>query len=354
MELDRFDTQLMQNPEIEGVEYQQGELQGYETREYVLIKFGHRCAYAGEDSPCDQVLNLDHIVARARGGSNRVSNLTLSCRKHNEEKGDLSLEEYGRLRGEDFTHVNAQAKAPLKDAAAVNSTRWALHDRLKSFNLPVETGSGGLTKFNRTQRGLPKAHWIDAACVGKSTPENLKTEGVQPLRIRATGHGSRQMCSTDKYGFPKATRTHKTSYEGFRTGDIVIADIPNGKFAGRHIGRLTIRQRPSFVLNGFDVNPKYLKRIHRSDGFDYPSIIGNGSAGDIVKLSVTPLRCRDRLVHRPLWADSLGGKDHFERRQIAAQIVDTASLEMINPMTQVGSLAVKGAQTMGICFAIAL
>ena len=299
MELVRFDTQLMQNPEIEGVEYQQGELQGYETREYVLIKFGHRCAYAGEDSPCDQVLNLDHIVARARGGSNRVSNLTLSCRKHNEEKGNLSLEEYGRLRGKDFTHVKAQAKAPLKDAAAVNATRWALHDRLKSFNLPVETGSGGLTKFNRTQRGLPKAHWIDAACVGKRTPENLKTEVVQPLRIRATGHGSRQMCSTDKYGFPKATRTHKTSYEGFRTGDIVIADIPNGKFAGRHIGRLTIRQRPSFVLNGFDVNPKYLKRIHRSDGFDYPSIIGNGSAGDIVKLSVTPLRCRDRLVHRP-------------------------------------------------------
>jgi len=79
--------------------------------------------------------------------------------------------------------VKAQAKAPLKDAAAVNATRWALFDRLKGIGLVVETGSGGLTKFNRAQRGLPKAHWIDAARVGKSTPEKVEIANVQPLRI---------------------------------------------------------------------------------------------------------------------------------------------------------------------------
>src|SRR5215470_2810841 len=62
IELVKFDTQLRENPEINGVEYQQGELLGFELREYVLIKFNHRCAYADADSPCDQVLNLDHIV----------------------------------------------------------------------------------------------------------------------------------------------------------------------------------------------------------------------------------------------------------------------------------------------------
>ncbi|GET38027.1 HNH endonuclease [Microseira wollei NIES-4236] len=35
-ELVRFDLQLMQNPEISGVLYQQGELQGCEVREYLL------------------------------------------------------------------------------------------------------------------------------------------------------------------------------------------------------------------------------------------------------------------------------------------------------------------------------
>jgi len=36
-ELVRFDTQALENPDIEGVEYQQGQLSGYEVREYVLL-----------------------------------------------------------------------------------------------------------------------------------------------------------------------------------------------------------------------------------------------------------------------------------------------------------------------------
>jgi 5-methylcytosine-specific restriction endonuclease McrA len=269
-ELVKFDTQLMQNPEIKGVEYQQGELQGFELREYVLTKFNHTCVYAGAKSPCDEVLNVDHLIPRSRGGSNRASNLVCACRTHNEEKGDMSLEEYSKLRGVDFSPIKAQAKAPLKDAAAVNATRLALFNHLKALDLPIETGSGGLTKFNRIRGGLPKTHWIDAACVGGSTPENLKIENVRALQIKATGHGSRQMCRTDKHGFPKAHRTRKAVFMGFQTGDIVKADIPNGKFAGRHVGRLSaVRQRPSFTLNGFDAHPKYLKRIHHSDGFNY-------------------------------------------------------------------------------------
>ncbi len=76
MELVRFDTQLMQNPEIGGVEYQQGQLQGYEIREYLLEKGGRKCADCGlVDAP----LEVEHIIPKSWGGSNRVSNLTLAC-----------------------------------------------------------------------------------------------------------------------------------------------------------------------------------------------------------------------------------------------------------------------------------
>jgi 5-methylcytosine-specific restriction endonuclease McrA len=44
-ELVRFDTQALEHPDIEGVEYQQGTLAGYEVREYVLLKWQHQCAY---------------------------------------------------------------------------------------------------------------------------------------------------------------------------------------------------------------------------------------------------------------------------------------------------------------------
>ncbi len=76
LELVRFDMQLMENPEIEGVEYQQGTLAGYETREYLLYKWGRKCAYCSKENI---PLQIEHIAPRAKGGSNRVSNLCLAC-----------------------------------------------------------------------------------------------------------------------------------------------------------------------------------------------------------------------------------------------------------------------------------
>jgi hypothetical protein len=101
-----------------------------------------------------------------------------------------------------LTRVQAQRKAPLKAAAVVNSIRWALYERLQATGLPLETGSGGLTKWKRTQQSLPKAHWVDAACCGPSTPAVLKLEGVRPWLITTTGRQSRQMRNVDKHGFP--------------------------------------------------------------------------------------------------------------------------------------------------------
>jgi hypothetical protein len=57
----RFDTQALQQPEIAGTDYQHGTLAGYELKEYLLLKWGHQCAYcltpvtghhlSGEQSP---------------------------------------------------------------------------------------------------------------------------------------------------------------------------------------------------------------------------------------------------------------------------------------------------------------
>jgi hypothetical protein len=47
LEMVKFDMQAMDNPEISEIEYQQGTLAGYEIREYLLEKWGRRCAYCG-------------------------------------------------------------------------------------------------------------------------------------------------------------------------------------------------------------------------------------------------------------------------------------------------------------------
>lgn len=74
----------MENPEISGVQYQQGTLQGYEVRQYLLEKWSRKCTYCGvENVP----LQIEHIQPLAKGGSDRVSNLCLACEKCNTKKG---------------------------------------------------------------------------------------------------------------------------------------------------------------------------------------------------------------------------------------------------------------------------
>jgi 5-methylcytosine-specific restriction endonuclease McrA len=264
-ELVKFDTQLMQNPETSGIEYQQGTLAGYELREYLLEKWGRRCAYCKQT---DVPLQIEHLTSRARGGSNRVSNLTLACERCNQKKGTQTAAEFG------FPQVQAQAKLPLKDAAAVNATRWTLYERLKATGLMVETGTGGRTKWNRTQRGLPKAHWLDAACVGASTPERLQVRNIHPLLITAKGRQRRQMCLMDGSGFPRSKAKGTRVVRGFQTGDLVRAVVPRGTPAGTHVGRVAVKASGAFTITTQtgavpDVPARYCRKVQGVDGYAY-------------------------------------------------------------------------------------
>ncbi|MGB8689131.1 MAG: RNA-guided endonuclease IscB [Microcoleus sp.] len=267
-ELVRFDLQQLENPEILGIEYQQGELQGYEVREYLLNKWNRKCAYcSAENVP----LQVEHIHPKAKGGSNRISNLCLACEKCNQKKGTQDIKQFLVKKPDILKHILAQAKRPLKDAAAVNSTRWALFSCLKETGLPVLTGSGGLTKFNRTRLQLPKTHWLDAACVGQI--ESLSVITSKPLWIKATGHGTRQMCRTDKFGFPSRYVPRNKFVKGFQTGDIVKAVVTNGKKIGEYVGRVAVRSTGSFNISTSElvqgVSHKYCKIVHHKDGYSY-------------------------------------------------------------------------------------
>lgn len=178
-----------------------------------------------------------------------------------------------KLVGNDLPLVERLRKKPLAAAAAVNATRNAIFDALMATGRPVETGDGAQTKFNRTRGGYPKAHWIDAACLGDSGSTITLDPALRPLQIKACGHGVRQRCRPDAYGFPRTAAPRQKHFAGFQTGDLVRAAIPTGKYAGTYAGRIAIRHRPSFRLsaNGkvFDVHPKYLKKIQGADGYAY-------------------------------------------------------------------------------------
>lgn len=272
----RFDTQAMQNPGINGVEYQQGELAGYEVREYLLEKWGRQCAYCGAKNV---PLEVEHIVPKAKGGSNRVSNLAISCRNCNEAKGSLDIKEFLAHDPVRLKKILAQAKVPLKDAAAVNATRYATGNALKFFGLPVSFWSGGRTKFNRIKQGLSKDHWLDAVCVGATGEKVFVPQGITPLVISATGRGSRQMCRMDRFGFPRTSAKSQKTVKGFKTGDLVKAIVTKGKKAGTYVGRLAVRTSGSFNVKTLagpvqGISWKYCYLLHSADGYNYN--IGGG------------------------------------------------------------------------------
>jgi len=267
----RFDLQKLMNPEISGIAYQQGTLAGYELREYLLEKFHRTCAYCGQQNV---PLQIEHIQPKARGGSDRVSNLTLACGPCNQKKAALPVEQFLAKRLDLLKKIMAQAKAPLRDAAAVNSARYALGHELRAVGLPTSFWSGGRTKHNRTQQGYQKDHWIDAACVGESGSEVHIPAGMRPMLIKATGRGTHQVVRTDRYGFPRGKAGRVKRVKGFQTGDWVRLIQPKGKYAGEYRGRLAgIRADGRFDLQTgkgkVTASFRNFSLLQRGDGYAY-------------------------------------------------------------------------------------
>ena len=265
----KFDMQAMMKPGIEGVEYQQGELQGYEVREYLLEKWGRKCAYCDADNV---PLQIEHVLAKANGGTNRLSNLALACECCNQNKGKLLLEQFLSKDKVRLERIKRQLKTSLKDAAAVNATRNAIYFGLLKSGLQVEAGTGGQTKFNRSRLGIPKAHCLDAACAGKVT--SVVDWDRPVLQVKAYGRGSYQRTRTDSYGFMRTRLTRQKTFHGFRTGDMVRAKVTKGKKIGEYVGRVAVRETGSFNIQTAEgtvqgLNAKYFSLLMRADGYMY-------------------------------------------------------------------------------------
>jgi 5-methylcytosine-specific restriction endonuclease McrA len=230
VEIVTFDTQKMQNPEIRNWEYQRGELLGYEIKAYLLEKYSYKCVYCGKKNI---KLEMDHVVPKSKGGSNRVSNFVIACHSCNQKKGDSTVEKFLRSKPILLRQILKTLKSSLKDTAAVNSTKKELVKKLKILVSKVNSCDSSRTYFNRNKRKIGKDHWVDAACVGKSGKTIVIPYWLTPLSIKAIGRGNRQVTRMNKYGFPMSKARTKKVVNGFQTGDIVAVNHKKGIFTGR-------------------------------------------------------------------------------------------------------------------------
>ncbi len=253
VEVGSFDTQKMHNPDIAGIEYQQGEREGYLLREYILRKFQRTCVYCGAQGV---PLEIDHMLPKSRGGSQRASNLTLACRPCNQRKGQQTAAEFG------FPDVQAKARVPLKDAAHVSSLKSrVVHDLQAIFGeRQVSITYGYETKYKRIQGlDLPKSHTNDAVAIACAIGEVVKPlEIVHQIRCLGRGHYQR---FNGLHSEHKCWAPHKV--RRFKLYELVKAKGQVGYIAGR-------REKGAFVIKDVisgkklvEVTPRKLVRVAR-------------------------------------------------------------------------------------------
>ena len=259
-------AQMSANTKLWGSSYQQGPLYQQKLRSFIFGRSNGKCVYCGA-----KAIEIDHIIARANGGTNSTYNLVASCRTCNQKKSNLSLKEFGKTMNKDFSHLEPK-KLP-KDAAIVQSARNYMVKEITKLVSDTTLHDAWLTKYNRDQLGLPKQHYYDALSVGEIPNKfNFLTDKI--LVVSAKGRGSRQMCLMNKYGFPRTSPKGSKSVEGFQTGDIVKAVVPKGLKKGEYLGKVAVRSKGSFniqtrtqVIQG--VGYKYCHIIQRCDGYLY-------------------------------------------------------------------------------------
>ncbi|MDE2688549.1 MAG: RNA-guided endonuclease IscB [Chloroflexota bacterium] len=200
VETARFDTQLMEEQEISGRQYQQGELSGWQLRSYAFHRDGARCAYCGNARAGRY--ELDHIVPRSRGGTDRVSNLVVSCHDCNIAKGNASVEEFLSGRPAMLAAIRAIRRSSLAGASQMNIIVPELLRRLEAMGLPTAEYDAYTTSWNRKNLRVPKTHVNDALCVGRI--DRLAYLPLTKTVVRSIGHGDRQMLRpSDRHGNPR-------------------------------------------------------------------------------------------------------------------------------------------------------
>lgn len=279
LETAKFDTQKLENPEIQGDDYQQGKMFGYsDKRAYLFEREKGCCIYCGRKGK----MEVEHVVPKSKGGTDSLNNLVLACHDCNQAKGNLSLVEFLKGKPSVLRRVKAHLGVNYRDAAHTNSIRLYVMRKLNVMAEAVGTtltvGYGYTTKENRTTLGLPKDHWVDAAVCTDNGVAMKVDPRLKPLTLKATGRGLRQFCRINKYGFPRTKpKPHSKNFFGFKTGDMVRVTIPEGSRSkvpiGVYISRVVVRSSGWFDIKTKDskvtIPYKYCKLIHFMDGYNY-------------------------------------------------------------------------------------
>ena len=194
-----FDTQLLKaqfaGSELpNGTDYQQGELYGWNLREYVFHRDNYTCQWCKGKSG-DKILVTHHHAYWKGDHTNKVDSLVTLCNTCNDSK--YHKPEVKRLWGWEpkMTHN-------FKDATFMSTMRWTLYKKLKEIYPNVRMTYGYITKNTRIRHNLLKEHRIDALCIAGHPTATPAVEWYYQKKVRCHNRQIHK-CTINKGGMRK-------------------------------------------------------------------------------------------------------------------------------------------------------
>lgn len=261
IEVASFDIQKIKNPDIQGIEYQQGEqLNFWNVREYVLFRDNHQCQ--GKKGCKNNILNVHHIESRKTGG-NAPNNLITLCEECHKDYNN------GKLK------LNLKRGQSFKDATFMGIMRWSFYNRLKELYQDVKMTYGYITKNIRIQNNLPKEHRIDALCItGK--PNVIKSDTWYFIK-QVRKHNRQIHKANILKGGVKRLNQAPYKVKEFRLFDKVLFERQECFIFGRRVnGYFNIRKLDGEVIRE-SVSFKKLKLLEKRKSLLIEKIIGDSS-----------------------------------------------------------------------------
>ena len=258
IEQNKFDPQLMMNPEIQGIKYQRGTLFGWQVRAYILERDQGRCVCCRRSKVR---LELDHVRPRDVG-SDRVDNLVACCRDCNIKKANRPIEQFLTDQPDLLERISKRLKrSSLASATHMNTVLPALIEDLRATGLQVYLTDAASVSWTRQQLNVRKTHGYDAVLQGRDFT-SVNTLPSKVIELRPSNGRSKQKANVDRHGTPvgqpfraqqhlprhqrkrNPTAGHSDRYQrhgclNIGTGDTIVLDHK----ADQSIGQAVIKVR---------------------------------------------------------------------------------------------------------------
>jgi hypothetical protein len=240
IEVANFDIQKIENPEISGKGYQQGDKYEYENmRSYLMAREKGRCQLCGKPFLKGQTSHIHHCKQRSETGSNRAKNLAIlheKCHKKLHKKG-LKLSSPRSYKPNAFMSIiNKKFREDIPD---------------------IQITYGYITFVERIKLSLGKTHYNDAFVIAKGQNQ----ERLSPITILQK-HRNNRALQLNRKGYAPSIRRNRY---GIQPKDLIWIYGKKYTVSGVHDNgnRVIVQEtKKSYPI-------KNVQKIYNFNGFAY-------------------------------------------------------------------------------------